>query len=62
MDNFAYNISFSYYNGRKTKKVKKMVISRRILTLEEIQEGVSRYYNKTNDFTYNYTVTSVIIF
>ena len=62
MDNFAYNISFSYYNGHKTKKVKKMVISRRILTLKEIQEGVSRYYNKTNDFTYDYAVTSVIIF
>ena len=62
MDNFAYNISFFYYNGHKTKKVKKMVIGRRILTLEEIQEGVSRYYNKTNEFTYDYTVTSVIIF
>ena len=62
MDNFVYNISFSYYNGHKTKKVKKTVISRRILTLEEIQEGVSHYYNKTNDFTYDYTVISIIIF
>ena len=62
MDKFVYKVSCFLDNGCRVEPVSKTVISKRQLTSEEIQEGVSRYYNKTNEFTYDYTVTSVIIF